>query len=169
MSDQRLDEIRKERGKQYGPPKLNHDCIAMAWRGVLCARNQNTDLELTAQDVATMMLFLKGVRWSQPFEVSQDSYDDGGNYLRFANEFDDRLKTSPLPDEEAIMVEFIGEKGQRVGMERVPIRDKRPSDIDTLRDNLTPELRKRFRGLTATTYDLSTGGGRVEVVIEEDS
>lgn len=86
MSDH-LDDIVRERGKVYGPPKENHEGIAMMWAPLL-----QPHAELIAQQkplpphvVAQLMVALKLNRMRLVHK--QDNFDDLRNYLTFAEKW----------------------------------------------------------------------------------
>jgi len=76
--------ITEERGKVYGPPKENHEGIAMMWASLLQphADNINNQIPLPGHVVALMMCALKLNRMRICYH--KDNYDDLCNYADIA-------------------------------------------------------------------------------------
>ena len=94
--------IAGERHKDYGDKVKNHNNIAKLWSAY-------KDIEITAHDVAVMMVLLKIAR-TKLGEVSKDTYVDMSAYGAIAGE----IKFNKLEEEES-----EGERRGRITLEYV--------------------------------------------------
>ena|SRR5688572_11772129 len=89
IDNERLQNIKKERGARYGPPKWNHENIGIIWGGILRSAQYDPETGRVPENiVALMLLGLKVARAAYPKgKIYRDNYDDGHNYLKFAEQF----------------------------------------------------------------------------------
>ena len=92
----------KERGKSYGPPLPSLRNIGRAWQALLSSHYRLNLPEPPPYVVSLMILAMKNVRAAQPTPHHQDNYDDGFNYLKFAEESSDPKKYELMEDDEYI-------------------------------------------------------------------
>lgn len=82
-----LDEAKQtvcsDRNKQYGEPEDNFAVIASYWNTYLA---YGVKRELTAEDVANMMVLFKMGRITTQAEAKRDSYVDAAGYIACAGE-----------------------------------------------------------------------------------
>ena len=80
-SNFQVDELIHERGLQYGPPEDFFSQLAEVWGGVI-------GVDLTPQEVATMMLMFKAVRlFNEPRK--EDTQQDIQGYLKIVSMLND--------------------------------------------------------------------------------
>jgi hypothetical protein len=83
--DDKLAQIREERGRIYGDPMASHANIGLSWTALIQQHYGITlDHPLPTSLVAQMMVTFKMQRASRVYHA--DNYDDAKNYLRFAEE-----------------------------------------------------------------------------------
>jgi hypothetical protein len=73
------DLINGPRAEEYGPPEVNFANIAKGWSVIV-------GQEVTPEEVALCMAWLKIARVSGSGEASRDSYTDGAAYMALAAE-----------------------------------------------------------------------------------
>lgn len=75
----------KQRGSIYGPNPFNQETVAKAWTAILEAWFQmKLPGEIPPHLVANMMMVLKILRASTPFQFHQDNFDDIRGYCKIA-------------------------------------------------------------------------------------
>lgn len=80
-------EIRRQRAEVYGDPKICHQAIGEAWRGILRQSWQSDDVpSIDEHTVALMMAVLKCIRAATK-SGHEDSYVDAISYVEIAREF----------------------------------------------------------------------------------
>ena len=88
QNESRLDAIKQERGKKYGPVSINHRSIGMGWGGILLqsfmAGRWKPGDPLPPEIVTLMMTFVKASR--EAYQHTEDNVDDAVNYWRFTEE-----------------------------------------------------------------------------------
>ena len=85
LCEEALKVINGERQNQYGHPEDSFSAIATLWQGYLRTAMGDEDLEISATDVALMMVLLKIARIMGQGR-SEDSYVDAIGYLALAGE-----------------------------------------------------------------------------------
>jgi hypothetical protein len=80
-------QIRIERRRIYGDPRLNLDATGDAWRGILAQHFGYRPPEIPGEIVALMLAAMKIVRASCTAGAGHaDNYIDGRNYIQIARE-----------------------------------------------------------------------------------
>jgi len=93
--------VREQRSEQYGSPTMTLKCVAMQWSAILQAHLQNPLIKIPPHLVGLMMASLKIHRAAVPFEKpDDDNYVDCRNYMDFAMETDNTLKSNKIITEE---------------------------------------------------------------------
>lgn len=104
VSDDRAQQLRRDRGRVYGNPAENHDGIAQMWASLLAPhwRDIRALRPLPRWVVALLMVGLKLNRMRRVFH--EDNFDDLGVYLGFAKDWQREAPGAPAAIQRRIYV-----------------------------------------------------------------